>query len=184
MAALVATLLAAADGRSGQLLCGLMTQYGRARFALSAFAVATIVNAAASAAGGMIANASVGQGVLTLFQGMALVGAAVALVWPYRKPPRLAALPGPAWPALTAALALLFLGDSSQFLILTLAGTSGAGHWAAMGGCFGIAIGLLPALAMGPKIYARRAMVWLRRLACALLAGAGLRAVLAAFGLL
>jgi putative Ca2+/H+ antiporter (TMEM165/GDT1 family) len=184
MAALVTALLASADGRYGRLVHDLIALHGRARFVLSAFALAASVNTAASALGGVIANATLGQGVLTLFQGFALLGAGAALIWPFRKPPRLAALPGPDWPALTLALGLLFMGDSCQFLILTLAGTSGAGHWAALGGLFGIAIGLLPALAMGPDVYDRRALLWLKRGSAAVLITAGVVMALRAFGLL
>lgn len=184
MTALVACLLVASDGRTARVVTGLIADRGGARFVLSAVAAAILGNVAASALGGTFANAALGQGVLVLFQGIALIAAAIGLVWTRRAPARLAAVPGPAWPALAVALGLFFFGDASQFLIFTLAATSGAGHWAALGGLVGIGVGLLPALALGDEVYAMSAMRWVRWIAAALLALAGIRAVLTAFGLI
>lgn len=184
MVAMVAVLLANADGRAGVFLSRLLAaredQFVIIGVALGSF----ILNAVIAAIAGSVANQMIGQGVIGLLVGFALISAAVALLWRGRL--MLAdsrVLDAPA-PMLALRMLLAQFGDRSHFLIGALAATSGAGHWAAAGGLAGWALALLPFLAFGPVLAARRAA----RLICwgsaAILALWGTRSAMTAFGLL
>lgn len=182
MLALVAVLLANADGRSGLALAALLAQRtDRRAVVLIAFA-GFAANALVAAIAGAVANRIIGQGVVALLVAFALLTAAAALLWRWR-PDRgdtLAALP---LPLLAGRMLIEQLGDRSHFLIGALAATSGAGHWAAAGGFVGWTIALLPFLAFGPALAAHPVMRILRWLSAAVLAGWGLRTAMTAFGL-
>ncbi|MFZ5727395.1 MAG: hypothetical protein ACOY4C_13360 [Pseudomonadota bacterium] len=183
MFALVAVLLANADGRSGialgQLLAARSDRRVTVGFAFSAF----LINAIVAALAGSIANRMIGPGVAALFVALALLSAAVALVWRTtgESAGRLAE-------ASATELAMLMLarqfGDRSHFLIAALAATSGAGQWAAAGGLVGWTLSMLPVLAFGPALAEQRAARLLRSAAAAVLALWGIRTALGAFGLI
>lgn len=183
MVAMVAVLLANADGRSGRLLALLLADRTDTRRALTFFFGSFLVNAAFSALAGTIADRMIGQGVLTLFVAFALISAAIGLLW--RGPLMLAVDPiadaGPM--RLAATLFLSQFGDRSQFLIAALAATAGAGLWAAAGGFVGWAIALMPFVAFGPALADQRAARWTRWACAAVLAFWGLRSAMTAFGM-
>lgn len=184
MLALVAVLLANADGRSGLFLSHLSSVRRDRRGAVAVAFGAFIVNAVIAAIAGSLANRMVGQGVIALLVAFALLTAAAALLWRGR--------PAPAGDrAADAPLALLGgrmlleqLGDRSHFLIGALAATSGAGHWAAAGGIIGWILALLPFLAFGPALAGRRAAHILRWGSALILALWGLRTAMTALGLI
>jgi putative Ca2+/H+ antiporter (TMEM165/GDT1 family) len=83
-----------------------------------------------------------------------------------------------------ARLFIAQFGDRSHVLIAALAATSGAGLWAAAGGMIGWVLAMLPFLAFGTEMAARRPVRLLRPFAAAILALWGVRAGLGAFGLI
>jgi len=184
MLALVAVLLANADGRSGIALSRLLSARADRRITVVIAFAAFIVNAVIAAVAGAVANGMIGQGVAALLVALAMLSAAVALLW--RDRPALAAAGmDDAPPAILAGrmLAAQF-GDRSHFLIGALAATSGAGQWAAAGGLVGWTLAMLPFLAFGPALAERRAARVLRWAAAAILVLWGLRTALGAFGLI
>lgn len=184
MIALVAVMLANADGRSGALLAGLLLRRSDRRRVTAIALAAFLVNAVLAALFGAALGQMVGQGVVALLVAFALVTAALALVWPGRLLPEAEALaPLPPF-MLGARLALAQLGDRSHFLIGALAATSGAGHWAAAGGSIGWVLAMLPMLAFGPALAERPGARWIRWAAAAFLALWGARSALTAFGLI
>lgn len=183
MFALVAVLLANADGRSGIALSRLVATRPDRRVTVAIAFGAFIVNALVAAAAGAIANRMIGQGVAALLVALAMLMAAGALLWRLKPLSDAAAEQAP--PAALAARMLADqFGDRSHFLIGALAATSGAGQWAAAGGFVGWVLAMLPFLAFGPALAGRRAARNLRWLAAAILTVWGVRTGLGAFGLI
>lgn len=183
MVALVAVLLANADGRAGGFLSRLLAARADRRTVAAVALGSFIVNALIAAAAGMAVNRMVGQGIVQLFVAFALLSAAAALLWRGRLVPADAHVVDAPPPLLAGRMLLAQLGDRSHFLIGALAATSGAGLWAAAGGLVGWTLSLLPFLAFGPALADRRAARMLRWASAAVLAAWGLRAVMTAFGL-
>lgn len=185
MLALVAVLLANADGRTGVFLSRLLSaRADRRRVTLIAFG-SFIANALIAAIAGSVANRMIGQGVVALLVAFALLAAAAALLWRGRPVIAAATVSADTSPAMLATRMLLDqLGDRSHFLIGALAATSGAGHWAAAGGLIGWTLAILPFLAFGPAIADRRAAGLLRWASAILLLLWGTRAAMTAFGLI
>ena len=184
MLALVAVLLANADGRSGIALSRLLSARSDRRVTVGIAFGAFIVNAVVAATAGAIANRMIGQGVAALLVTLAMLSAALALLWPM-KPVRDDKLADDAPMAVFAGRMLANqFGDRSHFLIGALAATSGAGQWAAAGGLVGWTLSMLPFLAFGPALAERPAARSLRWAAAAILAIWGLRTALGAFGLI
>ncbi|WP_223181248.1 hypothetical protein [Sphingopyxis sp. LK2115] len=183
MFALVAVLLANTDGRSGTALGQLLIARSDRRVTVGITFAAFLVNAIVAAFAGSIANRMIGPGIAALFVALALLSAAVALVW--RTTAKGA---GQLVEASATELAILMLmrqfGDRSHFLIGALAATSGAGQWAAAGGLVGWTLSMLPFLAFGPALAEQRAARLLRWAAAAVLALWGIRTALGAFGLI
>lgn len=184
MLALVAVLLANADGRSGIGLSRLLGARPDRRVVVGVAFGAFLANAIVAAAAGAIANRMMGQGVAALLVALAMLSAAAALLW--RIPPAGDAATGATDtpPALAARLLAAQFGDRSHFLIGALAATSGAGQWAAAGGFVGWTLAMLPFLAFGPALADQRAARNLRWAAAAILALWGIRTALGAFGLI
>lgn len=183
MLALVAVLLANADGRSGIFLSRLLSVRADRRVTVVIAFGAFIINAVVAAVAGAIANGLIGQGVAALLVALAMLSAAVALLWRVRLLSDAGADDAP--PALLAGrmLAAQF-GDRSHFLIGALAATSGAGQWAAAGGLVGWTLAMLPFLAFGPALAERRAARVLRWAGAVILTLWGVRMALGAFGLI
>lgn len=183
MLALVAVLLANADGRSGIALSRLVSARSDRRATVGIAFGAFIVNAVVAAIAGAIANRMIGQGVAALLVALAMLSAAVALLWPMKPVFDARAHEAPTLVFAGRMLANQF-GDRSHFLIAALAATSGAGQWAAAGGLVGWTLSMLPFLAFGPALAERRAARGLRWAAAAILVIWGLRTALGAFGLI
>jgi putative Ca2+/H+ antiporter (TMEM165/GDT1 family) len=183
MFALVAVLLANADGRSGIALGRLIAARPDRRVTAGIAFGAFLANAIVAALAGSIANRMVGPGIADLFVALALLSAAGALLWPMKAETagRLADAPAA---GLAARMLARQFGDRSHFLIGALAATSGAGQWAAAGGLVGWTLAMLPFLAFGPALAARRAARLTRWAAAAILALWGIRTALGAFGLI
>lgn len=184
MLALVAVLLANADGRSGIALSRLLSARTDRRVTVVIAFGAFIVNAVIAATAGAVANGMIGQGVAALLVALAMLSAAAALLWRVR-PSLTGAGMDDASPFILAGrmLAAQF-GDRSHFLIGALAATSGAGQWAAAGGLVGWTLAMLPFLAFGPVLAERRAARLICRASAAILVLWGLRTGLGAFGLI
>ena len=114
---------------------------------------------------------------------MALLSAAVALLWRSKAEPTERLVDGSAAKLGVQMLANQF-GDRSHFLIGALAATSGAGQWAAAGGLVGWTLAMLPFLAFGPALAEQRAARLLRWVAAAILVLWGISTALGAFGLI
>ena len=183
MLALVAVLLANADGRSGIALSRLLSARSDRRVTVGIAFGAFIVNAVVAATAGAIANRMIGQGVAALLVTLAMLSAAGALLWPMKPVRDEGADDAPVALFAGRMLANQF-GDRSHFLIGALAATSGAGQWAAAGGLVGWTLSMLPFLAFGPALAERRAARGLRWAAAAILTIWGLRTALGAFGLI
>lgn len=184
MLALVAVLLANADGRTGAFLSRLLSaRADRRRITLIAFG-SFIINAMIAAIAGSVANRMIGQGVVALLVAFALLSAAAALLWRGRRV--IAAVPTADAPPAMLAMRMLLdqLGDRSHFLIGALAATSGAGVWAAAGGLIGWTLAILPFLAFGPAIADRRAARILCWASAIILILWGARTAMSAFGLI
>jgi putative Ca2+/H+ antiporter (TMEM165/GDT1 family) len=184
MLALVAVLLANADGRTGAFLSRLLSaRPDRRRITLIAFG-SFIINAMIAAIAGSVANRMIGQGVVALLVAFALLSAAAALLWRGRQV--VAAVPTADAPRAMLAMRMLLdqLGDRSHFLIGALAATSGAGLWAAAGGLIGWTLAILPFLAFGPAIADRRAARILCWASAIILILWGARTAMSAFGLI
>ncbi len=181
MLALVAVALANADGRTGVFLSGLLSVRRDRRVVTVIVFGAFLANALVAAAFGAAANRLIGQGVVALLVAMAMLSAAVALLWRMRP---IGANVAEASPAVLAGrmLAAQF-GDRSHFLIGALAATSGAGLWAAAGGMVGWVVAMLPFLAFGPALAERRSARFIRWASAAILALWGIRTAMGAFGL-
>ena len=183
MLALVAVLLANADGRSGIALSRLISARDDRRVTVAIAFGAFIVNAVIAAGAGAIANGLIGQGVAALLVALALLSAATALLWRVTFLSDVGADDAP--PLLLAGRMLVAqFGDRSHFLIGALAATSGAGQWAAAGGLVGWTLAMLPFLAFGPALAERRAARIIRWSSAAILALWGIRTALGAFGLI
>src|SRR3546814_10176839 len=81
MVTLVAVLLANSDGRSGCFLARLLGARADRRAVVAVALGSFIVNALVAALLGAIANRMIGQGIVALLVGFALVTAAAALLW-------------------------------------------------------------------------------------------------------
>src|SRR3546814_13741459 len=93
----------------------------------------------------------IGQGVAALLVTLAMLSAALALLWPM-KPVRDDELAdGAPMPVFAGRMLANQFGDRSHFLIGALAATSGAGQWAAAGGWVGWTLSMLPFLALDRK---------------------------------
>lgn len=184
MVALVAVLLANADGRNGSFLFRLVSSRDDGRVVIGAASASFIVNALVAAVGGSLLNRMVGQGVIALFVAFALATAAVALLWRGRLMPDDDAIAGELPARLGVRLLLLQFGDRSHFLIAALAATSGAGLWAAAGGFVGWLLATLPFLAFGPALAATGMARYVRLFSAALLAIWAATTMLRAFGLI
>ena len=183
MLALVAVALANADGRAGIFLSDLLAaRRDQRRVVLIAFGAFT-ANAAVAAIAGAALNRMVGQGVVALLIAFATLSAAAALLWRGRLGPSADELAEAAPAVLAVRMLALQFGNRSHVLIGALAATSGAGLWAAAGGLIGWTLALLPFLAFGPALAARRPVQGLRYASAAILALWGVRAGLSAFGL-
>ncbi len=184
MLALVAVLLANADGRSGIYLSRLIAARPDRRVVVALAFAAFIVNALVASIAGGYANRMIGPGVAALLVALALLSAAAALVWRVRA----AAVDSGARDAPSTMLAGRLLaaqfGDRSHFLIGALAATSGAGIWAAAGGLVGWTLAMLPFLAFGPALADRRAAQILRWVSAGVLILWAARTGLAVFGLI
>ena len=183
MLALVAVLLANADGRSGIYLSRLLSVRADRRVTVVIAFGAFIINAGIAAVAGSIANGLIGQGVAALLAALAMLSAAAALLWRMKRPADAGEDDAP--PVILAGrmLARQF-GDRSHFLIAALAATSGAGQWAAAGALVGWTLSMLPFLAFGPALAERRAARIVRWASAVILALWGLRMALGAFGLI
>ncbi|HWW58719.1 MAG TPA: hypothetical protein VN047_17635, partial [Sphingopyxis sp.] len=84
MLALVAVLLANADGRSGMALSRLLSAREDRRATVVIVFAAFLANALVAAIAGSIANRMIGQGVAALLVALALFSAAAALLWRMR----------------------------------------------------------------------------------------------------
>jgi len=183
MLALVAVLLANADGRSGIALSRVVSARSDRRVTVVIAFAAFIVNAVIAAVAGAIANGMIGQGVAALLVALAMLSAAAALLW-RMKPAFDAGAQDASLVMLAGRMLANQFGDRSHFLIGALAATSGAGQWAAAGGLVGWTLAMLPFLAFGPALAERRAARNLRWAAAAILILWGLRTALGAFGLI
>src|SRR3546814_14943330 len=86
MVTLVAVLLANADGRSGCFLARLLGARDDRRVVVAVALGSFVANGLVAAALGSIANRMIGQGIVALLVGFALVTAAAALLWRGRLP--------------------------------------------------------------------------------------------------
>ncbi|WOF45783.1 TMEM165/GDT1 family protein (plasmid) [Sphingopyxis indica] len=182
MITLVAVLLANADGRSGVFLARLAALRNDARTVMAIAFAGFAANALVAASIGTLANRTIGQGAIVLIVAVALVAAAVALLWS-RRPHDDARLVAAPMPLLALRMLAAQIGDRGSFLIAALAATSGAGLWAAAGGTIGWLLALLPFLALGPALADRPPARLLRWASAAILLLWGLRSALGAFGL-
>ena len=184
MLALVAVLLANADGRSGMALSRLLSARSDRRVVVGIAFGAFILNALIAATAGAIANRMIGQGVAALMVGIAMLSAAAALMW-HGRPSLFDDKVLTATPTMLAGRILIAqFGDRSHFLIGALAATSGAGQWAAAGALVGWTLAMLPFLAFGPELAARRGAAVIRWTSAAILTIWGARTALGAFGLI
>lgn len=184
MFALVAVLLANADGRSGIKLSRLLSaRDDRRRTVVIAFG-AFILNAVVAATAGGLANRMIGQGIAALLVALAMLSAVAALLW--RERSGLADGSAAEAPPMILAGQMLAaqFGDRSHFLIGALAATSGAGQWAAAGGLVGWTLAMLPFLAFGPALAEQRGARILRWASAGVLLIWGIRTGLGAFGLI
>jgi putative Ca2+/H+ antiporter (TMEM165/GDT1 family) len=184
MLALVAVLLANADGRSGIILSRLLSARPDRRIVVAVAFGAFLLNAMVAATAGAVANRMIGQGVAALLVAFAMLSAAAALLWRGRGMPfddkALTATPT----MLAGRLLIAQFGDRSHFLIGALAATSGAGQWAAAGALVGWTLAMLPFLAFGPALADRRAAHGVRWASAAILAIWGVVTAMGAFGLI
>lgn len=184
MFALVAVLLANADGRSGITLSRLLSVRADRRLTICIAFGAFILNAVVAATAGGLANRMIGQGVAALLVAFAMLSAVIALMW--RERPGLAEAGAAEAPPMLLAGRMLAaqFGGRSHFLIGALAATSGAGQWAAAGGLVGWTLAMLPFLAFGPALAEQRSARILRWVSAAVLLIWGIRTGLGAFGLI
>lgn len=183
MVALVAVMLANADGRTGAFLSRLLAVRADRNIVIGAALGSFILNALIAAAAGTAANRMIGQGIVALLVAFALLSAAAALLWRGRltlADDHVAQAPPM---RLAVRMLLVQLGDRSHFLIGALAATSGAGLWAAAGGLIGWILAILPFLAFGPDLAGQRAARTMRWISAAVLTAWGLRTAMTAFGL-
>ncbi|GEM_PF-1452368 len=184
MLALVAVLLANADGRSGILLSRLLSARDDRRVVVGIAFGAFMLNAIIAATAGAIANRMIGQGVTALLVAFAMLSAAAALLWRGR-PSLFDDKALAATPAMLAGRVLIAqFGDRSHFLIGALAATSGAGQWAAAGALVGWTLAMLPFLAFGPDLAAQRGSAVICWVSAAILTIWGLRTAMGTFGLI
>lgn len=184
MLALVAVALANADGRTGIFLSDLLALRSDRRTVFGLAAGAFVANAVVAATAGAVANRMIGQGIVALFVAVAMLSAAGALLWRGRIGPEAASLASASRPLLGVRLLLAQFGDRSHFLIMALAATSGAGHWAAAGGLAGWLLAMLPFLAFGAALAGQLPARIVRWAGAAVLVIWGLRSGMSAFGLL
>lgn len=182
MLALVAVALANADGRTGVFLSNLLNMRRDRRAVTLIFFGAFLVNALIAAAFGAVANRLIGQGVVALIVAIAMLSAAIALLW--HRPVASEAAENSSPVLLAGEMLVAQFGDRSHFLIGALAATSGSGLWAAAGGTIGWILAMLPFLAFGAALAERRAARFVRWGAAAILMLWGARTALGAFGLL
>lgn len=182
MVSVVAVLLANADGRNGRYLSDMLAERADRGRVLILYFGAFAINAIVSAIGGVVADRSIGQGVLQLFLAFALGSAAFTLVWQRQWGVSADRLAGASAPMLAARILLNQFGDRSQFLIAALAATAGAGLWAAAGGAAGWLLAIVPVMATGAALTRHRAARWLRWAAAAVLAIWAVQALRVAFG--
>src|SRR3546814_14364226 len=134
MLALVAVLLANTDGRSGLALSRLVSARRDRRVTVGVAFGAFIVNAVVAAIAGGIANRMIGKGVAALLVTLAMLSAALALLWPMKPVRDDEMADGASLQLLASLMQANWFGERSHLRIYACAGPSGAGGWTGAGG--------------------------------------------------
>jgi Ca2+/H+ antiporter, TMEM165/GDT1 family len=182
MGALVAVLLANADGRTGRMMAALLGARPDAGRVIALWFAAFVLLAAVSATGAQVAAGSFGVGVHNMVAAIALGSAAAALLVPRRAAIDTGtAAAFPPW-RLLLHFVRLQLGDRNQFLIFALGALSGAALWGIVGGAAGLLVAMLPVIGLGPTLLDGKGGARARWIAAAALALWALLCLRRAFG--
>ncbi len=168
METLLTTLLASLIGEMGDrtqlLLAVLLLRHADRRGAvLAGYALASLANCALSAFFGTLVADLIEGRALIMFQAIALLFAAAAMLWRRRRLDTLDRWTLPAFWTATIGIFVLEFGDKSQFVVLAAAARADWPWLAAAGGTAGLVAAAMPALFAANRIAGARALVWIRR---------------------
>ncbi len=188
MAALLITMILAflieTGGRTQHLCAILADRFGRCAALIAGIATATLINAVLSAVGGILIHDMIAERPLQLFQALALLFAAAAMLFPSRRFDRLDHWRiGPFAIAYLGVFILQF-GDSSQFFILATAAREDAPTLSAIGGGIGIGAAIALGMIMGEDALLRLPLRPIRIFFAILILLAGIVQGLTAMGII
>jgi Ca2+/H+ antiporter, TMEM165/GDT1 family len=150
-------------GGRGQHLSAILADRFRARGrVILAFAAATLLNAAISSAAGVLVHDMIADRPLQLFQALAILFAAAAMLIPARRLDRLDHWRIGTFTTCFLGVFILQFGDSSQFLIMATSAREGAPIFAALGGAVGVGASIAMGMLLGEDAWARLPLRWVR----------------------
>ncbi|NCP11935.1 MAG: TMEM165/GDT1 family protein [Sphingomonadales bacterium] len=159
---LVMTLVAEMGDRTQWLLAVLLLRYHRSLPVLAGFVLATMVNCALAAAAGDFSRQLLAGPALLMFQAMAVIFAAAAMLWRRGKLDRLEGWRLPAFATAFLGCLILEFGDKSQFIVLAASANSGTPVLTWLGGVIGITVAAIPAFALPRWVEGTQPFAWLR----------------------
>ncbi len=188
MAALLITMILAflieTGGRTQHLCALLADRFGRTGVLIAGMATATLINAALSAVGGILIHDMITERPLQLFQALALLFAAAAMLIPSRRFDRLDHWRLGAFAISCLGVFILQFGDSSQFFILATAAREDAPVLSAIGGGIGIGAAIAMGMVMGEDALLRLPLRPIRIFCAILILLFGIVQALSAMGIL
>ncbi|MDB5706131.1 MAG: hypothetical protein JWN66_3247 [Sphingomonas bacterium] len=156
MAAFVAAILAQASDRTPWLTAILSTRFAKPGAVIAGTVIALAIINAAGAIGGAIIGPRITPNAQNLLLALALLSAGGSALFPIKPPDRLSGWRIGAFATSLFGVAILALGDRTQFLTAALAARSPTPVLAAVGATLGAMVVNIPAIILGEE--ARKAL--------------------------
>jgi Ca2+/H+ antiporter, TMEM165/GDT1 family len=184
LTSLLSTMLAEMGDRTQILVAVLAIRFGNNRAIIWGLIAATFVNCAISAVGGSMIDQWISSDAVTMFIGLSYFLAGIGMLLWRRPVDQLSDWKiGAFWTAF-AGVAILQLGDKSQFIIAGQAARTVFWPYAAIGGALGIIAACIPAILLRERLAAILPMHGIRRGAGIVFVAIGLVLAMRAKGLM
>lgn len=184
LTSLIACFLGEMGDRTQLLTIILATRYRQDMAVLSGIALASLLNAALSAAGGWFLSPLLTNEARTLFLALSFVLAGAGIILPVRQPDPLAGWRLGAFATSALGMFILGFGDKSQFMILGLSTRMADPVFTAIGGGLGTFLACLPVVLLRQRYFTDVPVTWVRRIALILFLIIGISLGLSALRLL